>query len=52
MDKSALDKVCQKIYKQFPPVVNKRPKVLNKAKNGIYWYFQVQTKHQTENQFN
>jgi hypothetical protein len=27
MDKDALNKVCKQIYKRFPPVKNKQPKV-------------------------
>jgi len=27
MDKKSLDKVCKSIYRRFPPLKNKRPKV-------------------------
>ena len=27
MDKQAIDKVCRSIYRRFPPVKDKRPKV-------------------------
>jgi len=39
MDKNALDKVCQKIYKQFPPFVNKLPKVLKQSDNRFLLVF-------------
>lgn len=39
MEKNALDKVCCRIYKQFPPLNNKRPKVLKQNENRYLLIF-------------
>jgi hypothetical protein len=35
MDQKLLDQICKRIYKQFPEVNGKKPKVLKQAQNKL-----------------
>lgn len=39
MDNSALEKVCRQIYKRFPPLKDKRPKVSKQAGDNYLLIF-------------
>jgi hypothetical protein len=39
MDKKALDKVCNKIYRRFPPLKDKRPRVSKQGENHYLLIF-------------
>ena len=39
MEKDSLEKVCRQIYKRFPPLKNKRPKVSKQTDNRYLLVF-------------
>lgn len=39
MEKTALDKVCQQIYRRFPPMQGKRPKVSSQSSDRFLLIF-------------
>jgi len=39
MDKKALDKVCSQVYRRFPPVKDKKPKVTKQSEDRYLLIF-------------
>lgn len=39
MDKNVVDKICKNIYRRFPPMKNKRPKVSKQGENRYLLVF-------------
>lgn len=39
MDKNVVDKICKNIYRRFPSVKDKRPKVLKQSENRYLLVF-------------